>query len=210
MTPTSFKPERASDFIGAAGIHAHMLHRKIEQNRDNPAFFFRALFYGPPGCGKSELAWHIAITLAKVRCYIEDLNGQSMSVDLVREWRRQSHYRPLPGEFRCRIVDEFDMASTAAHAELLSFLDMRTPQTCFIATTNQTVDRLLERLQTRMQLYKFTPVEDQQLAAWLNQRWQIPFPDAEHIALANHGNVRGALNDAETWLDRQQLVEVAV
>ncbi len=202
MSPTKFRPQTPSEFIGSAAITAAELFLKAERLKQDEQGFFRACFYGPPGIGKSELALVIGNKLAGHTLAVEQINGQSLTVDKVREWNRSLCYRPLYGDWNVKVIDEIDKGSDAAQCELLTLLDKRLPRTAFIATTNLSLEQIPKRNISRMQLYKFKAVDTKELAQWLVMKWQVPPTDAQKIAEANAGDVRGACNDTESFFDR--------
>jgi replication-associated recombination protein RarA len=205
--PTEFRPRQIEDFIGQAQVYCRQLRKKCDQLRPTKGFF-RGMFYGPPGCGKSELAVAIGIYLTESPLLpdgspiaIQLWNGQDVTVDLIREWKRDGG-GTLYSPWTVRIIDEWDRMNEAAQASFLSLLDQRRRLSVYITTTNLPLREIPERDQTRMQLYKFDRVSEGELNQWLTVRWNIPAEEAARIAAANKGNVRGALHDAETYFDR--------
>jgi replication-associated recombination protein RarA len=201
INPSEFRPQCPADFIGSAQSTARLLLAKADRLKPTPDSRLKLLFHGAPGTGKSELARLLAHELTGTALAIEHLNGQTMSVELVRDWHRNSGYRPMFSQWAVKWVDEIDRASEAAQSELLTYLDGLPPQTAFIATTNQTLRQLSARVQSRFLRFHFKPVSECEIADWLAKRFDIPADDACRIACDNRGNVRGALLDAETLLD---------
>ncbi|MGH3041749.1 MAG: AAA family ATPase, partial [Gaiellaceae bacterium] len=72
------RPERLEDFVGQAGIvgQGSALARAIEEDRAGSA-----VFYGPPGSGKTTLARIVAATTGAA---FEELSAVSASVADVR------------------------------------------------------------------------------------------------------------------------------
>jgi replication-associated recombination protein RarA len=216
MTPSTFKPERLEDFVGSTGRLAAQLAAKVLRLKADPNARFKALFYGWPGTAKTELAKFIARRLSEHELAIELLNGQSMSVERVREWHRQRCYRPIHGDWTLIIVNELDSASPEAHSELLEYLDSLPPHFAFLATTNKKLedsatpkadlkDCLPKRIHSRFIAYKFLPVQAAETAAFVCQRWGLPYETALRIAEANQGDVRGCFNDIERHLDSEAI-----
>jgi replication-associated recombination protein RarA len=212
IRPGEYRPRTAEQFIGGARQRCIELTRKIDLLRKNDGFF-RGMFYGDPGVGKSELALALAFHATGHELAIEQYNGQDVTVEMVREWRR-SAVGSLFSRWTARIIDEWDRMNEAAQALFLTLLDLRLKRCIYIVTTNKPLqdirtrepkDGIPERDQTRMQLYKFSRVGTQELADWLVNQWGAPPGRAVAIAEANHGNVRGALLDWERDLDRLEV-----
>ena len=62
--------------------------RALVAKRD-PFAPIAVLFDGDPGIGKTRLADQLALELTASPHAIETVNGQSLGVDLVREWRER-------------------------------------------------------------------------------------------------------------------------
>jgi len=82
-----------------------------------------ALLHGSPGVGKTHLLDLLALEISGSPHAIEQVNGQSLSVELVRDWRARCAYGNLFSPWTIKRVDEFDCASPAARNEVLSLLD---------------------------------------------------------------------------------------
>lgn len=195
-TPESWRPNVAADFIGDAARVVTKLGQKIQRR---PLAAQRWLFLGPPGVGKTAAAIVLAKGLAAHPTGIEHVNGQSCTVDLVRQWRDALPYRPMFGP-GVKLIDELDLASPAAQHELLTVLDRLPEWQHVIATTNQNLDVLQPRLQSRFQQYAFEPPHPQEIQGLL-ARFGLVGETAKQIAKDVAGNVRAGLLDAQSVID---------
>ena len=159
----------------------------------------RYLFTGKAGLGKTDMAEHLAAALsgdsfervhARMSLNVEIINGQSMSIDKVREWQQHGHYKPMFGNCWVVIADEIDAASPQALMELRSYLD-RLP----LATTNKSVAELPETLQSRFKVMYFDPISDADMLAWLVDEYKLPAGYATQVIAGAKGNARAAKID---------------
>lgn len=165
------------------------------------------LFDGDPGIGKTELANALALELSSSPFAIETLNGQSVGVDLVREWRERSRFGNLFSRWTVKRIDELDQMSSSAMAEMLTFLDTLPPHHAVIATTNEfaKLRQLTKgRLESRFIRLPVDAPSAQETARELVARYRISQTQANAIArgsvpdgLLDGCNVRAAFHDAE-------------
>jgi len=206
---------KPTDFIGKSGRIADLLFKQIPklQQRGCPIMERRYLFTGKPGLGKSAIAELFARALTTHPLGIESVNGQSCSVDRIREWSFHGQFAPMFG-MRVQIVDEIDSMSTAALCESRTYLDKLSPGTVFIATTNKPVEELPEQLQSRFKVMYFEPVALEVISDWLQAKFpRLGAAMAGSIAIQSAGNVRAAemvaLSVADAWQEVPQEMALA-
>lgn len=167
------------------------------------------LLDGGPGVGKTTLADELALSLTGTRHAIETVNGQSLNVDLVRQWRISTAYGNLFSKWTVKRVDEIDHASSGAMAELLTFLDTLPKGHAIIATTNEFAKLRAAskgRLESRFIRFRVDAPDVDETAALIVHRFRITGKQARAIAsgavpegelITSGCNVRTALHDAE-------------
>lgn len=194
-------------YIGKTGRIAAVLLKQIQKLKTTPDIRERRLmFTGPPGVAKSMLAEELASAMTgesveRIKAYtavnVEALNGQSVTVDVVRGWKERGIYRgSLFGETHVILVDEIDAISPAALNEIRTYLDRLPKSTVFICTTNFEPGTLQPQLQGRFKLYYFEKVSRQEIAAWLISKFNLPPDVAAETAKRCDGSPRAAELDA--------------
>lgn len=158
------------------------------------------LLHGAPGTGKSTIATQLANSLVGHPSSIESLNGQQLTVDLVKEWRRSAQYRNINDWCTVKLVDEIDKGSAAALGDLRTYLDYLKPWIVFLATTNRKPSELDDSLQSRFYDMEVSLAKNAEIVESLGLVG-IPGDVAIQIANIAKGNVRQAQIDARKWLD---------
>lgn len=208
MRPTQYRPTEPHQFVGKARRIAALAFKRIRTAEPNEPI--KLLFHGSPGTGKSSLATALASEMSGGQaCNIHLLNGQSLSIEVVRQWREEGHYRSILGGRIVKLVEEVDAASLAAMNELRTWLDNIQNGTAFIATTNKKLPEVQEQLSSRCFPYDFTPggllerTIDETVT--LLRSLGLGGEEAGSIAANCGGNVRAALIDAELLLDTREV-----
>lgn len=204
--PTAYKPTTADDFIGPANKVAHMMANKVPRLKQAEGFF-AAIFHGDPGTGKSALCRAVATWLTSHAIAIETINGQSVTVDKVREWKDSLRMTSMFSDWRAIVIEEVDSASKQAMTQMLTLFDEKPKNVAFLMTTNTDPEKdLPERLQTRAFLYPVGKPDAEEVADFLAARVMGMKPSyRKQIANVVNGNVRAALIEAEAWMDREEV-----
>ena len=205
-----------SPYAGKTGTIDGVIRAKFPDLRSGrlKPIFRCFLFTGPAGCGKTDLAVRLANDLAGNPLNITFRIGTAVTVDEVRDWRRNAPYRSIFGGLTVRIMDEVDTVPKAGVTELREHMFFLPPWEVIFATTNLPVSQLHEPLQSRFKVEQFERVNTNQVAEWLVRQFpDVPADDLCEIARKSAGNVRAAEADADSMRDairyRYQQEEVA-
>ena len=195
-----------TNWLGKTARIAETLRRavpKLQTTKD--VLERRYLFTGPPGVGKTTLAEEIAHlltgdSLESIRGYsalnVQCVNGQSVSVDLVRQWQDAGRYRAMTGRPQVVIIDEIDQMGLAALGQARTWLDRLCPGWVVFATTNQPLDMLQDQLQSRFKVCAFEKIKAADISHWLQVTYQLDPAAANQTAEGVNGNIRSAKLDA--------------
>lgn len=218
--------------MGPAAARLAML-RVLLTRHDRAAI----LLHGDPGCAKSQLLDLLAMDIVTgsvrspemhrpplVPCAaasaIEMVNGQSVTVDLIRDWRRGSACGNLFSDWSVKRIDEIDKASPAALAELLTWLDYLPGRCVVLASTNHfaTLKAISKgRVETRFKTFRVDNPSVEECVPWLMA--QFPgLPELAAAAIARQCvpdgqfdgvNLRAGVEDAESFLAEVETSQLA-
>jgi replication-associated recombination protein RarA len=195
-------------FIGKTGLIARGLFAKAPKLKESGEPLDRCwLFLGEPGTGKTSLALALAHHIAGHKLAVEQVNGQSCSIEVIRNWETEGWYRPLYGNMWVKVIDEIDAMSPAACNQARTWLAKLMPGVTVLATTNKPLEKLQEQLQSRFKVYFFEPVAPADIATWLVRYYPALNPDmASRISMSTNGNVRAAKASALSVIEMQEAV----
>ena len=197
------RPESPDEIAGQRHLLApgKLLRRAIETDR-----FSSLIFYGPPGVGKTTLAYVIA---RQTSAYFVMLNGVESNVSEIREKIAEARTRQrLHGQKTILFVDELHRFNKAQQDVLLPHLERGTVR--FIgATTENPYFAINSAMLSRSQIFPLEPVHEEELVSLLQRAaadarrglGSMPLsiePEAlHHIALKADGDARKALTALE-------------
>ncbi len=182
--------------------------RALGRQRDRLAI----LLEGNPGVGKSHVLDILARELTGSEFAVEQVNGQSLGIELVRGWRDRAGYGNLFSDWTVKRIDELDLASASATAELLTYLDYLKPRVAILATTNDYGKLRAQskgRLETRFVRFRVDPPSIEDATAYLRSQFKLPALIAKEIAkgavpdgcLPSEGvNMRACVEDARGYI----------
>lgn len=197
------RPETLEEVAGQKHLlgKGKLLRRAIETDR-----FSSLIFYGPPGVGKTTLAYVIA---RQTSSYFVMLNGVESNVSEIRDKIAEAKTRfSLHGQKTILFVDELHRFNKAQQDVLLPHLERGTVR--FIgATTENPFFAINSAMLSRSQVFPLEPVAADELEALLRRAKDDPvrglgkmplIVDEEalqHLALKADGDARKALTALE-------------
>lgn len=200
-SPSTYTPSTAAELIGPARAVGLSLERKVARIQDT-GLPLKLFFTGAPGCGKTSLALILARQLAHHELGMQSINGADVGADAVRRYRDEFFPASMFSDWRVLVINEADKISPQAQVLMLTLLDDLPRFRAVICTSNLETADLIERFQTRFQLWKIGSPAADEITALIN-RLVGPGLDGRTIAKACAGNVRSALLDTESALDFQ-------
>lgn len=197
------RPETLAEVAGQKHLLADgkLLRRAIETDR-----FSSLIFYGPPGVGKTTLAYVIA---QQTSAYFVMLNGVESNVSEVRDKIAEARARQtLHGQKTILFVDELHRFNKAQQDVLLPHLEKGTVR--FIgATTENPYFAINSAMLSRSQIFPLEPVPADELVALMQRaaadarrglgslNLRVDADALEHMALKADGDARKALTALE-------------
>jgi DNA polymerase-3 subunit gamma/tau len=178
------------------------LEKYLEDKNKCPHVF---LFSGQKGCGKTSTARIMATRLGCVGSDLKELNiADFRGIETSREICQSAMYKPMEGESRGWILDEFHRATPDAASALLKIFE-DTPKHVyfFICTTDP--QKLSAPLKDRCTTFQMKPLSESQMKGLLRrvlheEQESIPDEVYEQIAQDSLGHPRNALQILEQVL----------
>ena len=201
MNPIDYKPTRPNHFIGHAREVAKTIDRIVKRSKPKGTPI-KLLLLGGPGVGKSALADYLLEQLGVSKWAITKLSGAQVRLEEIEDWASRLCYRELGGGYKFLRIEEMDRASHTARARLLTVLDDLPDHVGVICTSNKEISEIEPRFPSRFQNFTVKEPTAEEIKKLLS-RWPLREQDANRISEFACGNVRLALFDAQTEMDRK-------
>ncbi len=201
--PVRMRPRTLDDFVGQESFlgEGKLLRRILESDRVTSA-----LFYGPPGCGKTTLA---RILAASTHAQFEQVNAVAAGVKAIREILAAAHERLAGGGQRTILfIDELHRFNRSQQDVLLRDVEEGVI-TLIGATTQNPYFAINAPLISRSQVFAFEPLSNDDVKTLLRRAindvrhglgsLDVTLTDdaAEHLANMSDGDARRALTALE-------------
>ncbi len=199
--PADWLPQSPDDLIGPAGVICRALLAKARRPATAGQ---RILLTGSPGCGKSTVCDIVGRALVKTPAVeLEVVSGKNVNVARMADWLAVVQGRSLWGGISVTIIEELDKLTSDAVILALQWLDLvkRNPMRAVYASSNDDVGQLDPRLQSRFQHFPVGVPPAADIERFLRHRCGLPGQRAKEMAATCGGDLRAALNDAQSWLD---------
>jgi len=195
-------PRSLDEFAGQAALlgPGKLLRRLVESKR-----FTSAIFYGPPGCGKTALARYIA---EHSNAEVVELNAVTAGVADIRKAVEQAKYSATLGRKTLLLVDEIHHFNKTQQDALLPSVE-RGDVLLIGMTTENPGFYVNAALRSRVTAFEFLPVPEPELERILDNAVNdkdrgvsslrvIITPEAKaHLVRQSHGDARRLLNALE-------------
>ncbi len=179
------------------------LHNSSSGQEDKkPNLGLALLFHGPKGIGKAFLAKTWALDVLKKSSRIDvnlweshpDLHlfkpqGKLAlhTIDSMKHLVSQVFLPPTLSTFKVFILQDAERLPDIAANFLLKTLEEPPEDTLFILTSSDP-EKLLTTLKSRCQKVPFFPVDEKEIASWLEQSFEVGSKEAEALAKASRGS----------------------
>lgn len=166
------------------------------------------LFTGPTGCGKTTIGRIIASSLGAVKDdFIEVDSADFRGIDMVREIRMKSMYRPLHGKCRVWLLDECHKMTNDAQNALLKILEHPPKHVYFILCTTDP-QKLLSTVKGRCSHFTLQLLNEIQMRGLLmtvvkGENETLTKPVYQQIIDDSQGHPRNALQILEQVLNAE-------
>lgn len=173
------------------------------------------LFHGATGCGKTTIGRILAARLGCIGTDLRELDSADFrGIDMIREIRKNSQYKPLQGDVRVWLMDEVHKLTSDAMNALLKILEDTPPHVYFILCTTDP-QKLIAAIRGRCIEMQVKPLTDIQMKGLLRgivreEGEKLSSEIYEQIIQDSQGHPRNAIQILEQVLNVEEDMRLAV
>ncbi len=197
-------PQSPDDLIGPARLICRGLLNKARRCKAEGKSLM-VLLAGQPGNGKSTIAHVLAQALVDHPLNLVKLLGRQITYETAQDWLSDIRFGSVLPGYVVRWAEEIDTMPRNAQDVFILIHDDMPSQRAVIATSNLDFGQLDDRFRSRFQVEQVRSPSPEDISQFLLTRWpELPAGYVrDQIAPCAGGNVRAALNMAQSWFDAQ-------
>jgi len=158
------RPKEFKDFIGNKQIIKSM--ESLFEDKNHPHSF---MFTGDSGCGKTTLARIVASIVSCSENEFYEINtANNRGIDFIRSIIDSSKYRPMMGNSKVYLFDEFHQTTLDAQNALLKLIEDY-PKHCYFIFCSTNPAKIIKTIQTRCTKYNVSRLTDKEILKLLNR-----------------------------------------
>jgi DNA polymerase-3 subunit delta' len=181
--------------IGHKNIIDSINNRKL-----NDSFSHANLIVGNDGIGKSIIAKYISNQIIEGRDNADSIDivkyypsSSSFGVDDVRNIINEVNKKPYESDKKVLILYRCDKLTTQAQNALLKTIE-EPPKGVYLILLSDSLEVILDTIKSRCQIYKLTPLNKEEISAYIEDKYTDLTSDDKKSALAYSAGVPGKVD----------------
>lgn len=181
-------------------IGHEIIKKAINKRSINGSFSHANLLVGKDGIGKSIIAQYLASKILKGLDYVNSVDivkyypsSNSFGVDDVRKIIEEVNKKPYEGNKKVIIMYRCDKMTVQAQNALLKTIE-EPPEGVSLILLTDTLETILETIQSRCQIYKLTPLGKEEISEYLEEYYSDLSIEEKQAALAYSMGIPGKID----------------
>lgn len=174
-----------------------MIKGAINKRNINGSFSHANLIIGNDGIGKSIIAQYLASKILKGLDFINSVDivkyypsSNTFGVDDVRKVIEEVNKKPYEGNRKVIIMYKCDKMTAQAQNALLKTIE-EPPDGVFLILLSDSLEQILETVQSRCQIYKLTPLSKDEILEYIDENYKSLNLEERQSAIAYSTGIPG-------------------